>query len=444
MHIHILGICGTFMAGIAQLAKQEGYIVTGCDTNIYPPMSEFLPTLGIDIIPNFDEKQLSLNPDCYIIGNAITRGNPLLESILNNKLPYQSGPQWLYEQMLHKYQVIAISGTHGKTTTASMVSHILQEAGHDPGFLIGGVCQKLKCSAKLGEGEYFVIEADEYDTAFFDKRPKFLHYNPHISVINNLEYDHADIYQSLNEIEKQFHFLIRRMPSNGIIIRPNINVSIDRVIAMGCWTPIETTGYNDNSIWRFEPKNKAVSAYDVYYQSQLEGSVDWRCFGNMNAENGLNAIAACFHAGVDISDACHALKNFRPVKRRLELTVQQNGLRIYDDFAHHPTAIASTLSAIRNKVGKTRVIAVIDFGSYSMKHGIFKNQLNDALEKADLIFALKPESFELENSRVIQMDNVDAIVGKLIKLLKKDDTIVVMSNRGFDNIAQKLHHCITP
>ena len=438
MHIHILGICGTFMAGIAQIAKLAGFSVSGCDSNVYPPMSELLEDLDIDVIPNFNPDQLSLKPDCFIIGNAISRGNPLLEAILSNRLAYTSGPQWLYEHVLSRLKVIAITGTHGKTTTASMVTHILQQSGISPGFLIGGVCQNLNRSAQLGQGDYFVIEADEYDTAFFDKRPKFLHYNPLITVINNLEFDHADIYESLADIEKQFHHLIRRIPSNGIIIRPHVNQALDRVCSMGCWTPVETMSNSENSTWRYEARNQEVSKIEVFFNNESHGIIDWKCFGSMNAENALAAIAACYHAGVDVSQSCSALGSFKPVKRRLELKSSKQGIQIYDDFAHHPTAINNTLTAIRNKVGSSRVIAVIEFGSYSMKHGVFAQQLKDACKKADMVYALRPDCFEFEYDKIIQLDSVDSIVETLSKTVKSNDTIVIMSNKNFGNIHQKL------
>jgi UDP-N-acetylmuramate: L-alanyl-gamma-D-glutamyl-meso-diaminopimelate ligase len=440
MHIHILGICGTFMAGIAQIAKQAGHKVSGCDADIYPPMSDLLKDLGVDLYNGYSEKQIDLQPDIFIIGNAISRGNPLLEEILNRRLRYTSAPQWLAQNILDKRKVIAIAGTHGKTTTTSMLTWILSRAGLAPGYLIGGVAQNFNNSADLGEGEYFVIEADEYDTAFFDKRPKFLHYHPSICVITNLEYDHADIYSSLAEIERQFHYLIRTVPANGLIVREGDNDAIDRVVEQGCWTSLETLASAKQSGWWIKPKSNDHSTFDVFYDENPQGCVSWDLIGEHYAYDALAAVAVAKNIGVDPSLACEYLNQFKQVKRRLELKAEIKGIRIFDDFAHHPTAINKTLMALKSAQNSQngRLFALVEFGSYSMKHGVHSEKLNNAFLFADKVFTLTPDYFELNNPKIDCSSDVDEIVEKVACQIEPNDTIVVMSNRGFNDINTKL------
>ncbi|NOT16677.1 MAG: UDP-N-acetylmuramate:L-alanyl-gamma-D-glutamyl-meso-diaminopimelate ligase [Sulfuriferula sp.] len=440
MHIHILGICGTFMGGIAAIARAAGHKVTGCDANVYPPMSDQLRALDIDLIEGFDVDQIALQPDVFVIGNVVTRGNALMEAILNQNLPYISGPQWLAENVLHDKWVLAVAGTHGKTTTTSMLAWILEDAGLNPGFLVGGIPQNFGISARLTDLPFFVIEADEYDTAFFDKRSKFVHYHPRTAILNNLEYDHADIFPDLHTIETQFHHLVRTIPSQGLVIANDAEDSLKRVIARGCWTPVEwldsATGWHTQG---------GESEFSVYFNGVKQGDVAWSLMGAHNVHNALAAIAAARHAGVSTAVACEALCQFENVKRRMEIRGTVNNITVYDDFAHHPTAIATTLAGLRNKVGNARIIAVLEPRSNTMKQGAMKDALADSLVAADIVFcyaanldwdaaaALAP----LSNRAHVALD-LHQLVTAIADMARAGDHILIMSNGGFGGIHAQL------
>ncbi len=450
MHIHILGICGTFMGGIAVLAKAAGHRVTGCDANVYPPMSTQLEAQGIELIEGFDPSQTSLNPDMYVIGNVVTRGNPLMEEILNQGLPYISGPQWLAENVLQGKWVLAVAGTHGKTTTSSMLAWVLEYAGLAPGFLIGGVPENFGVSARLPQtpkqdqksvSPFFVIEADEYDTAFFDKRSKFVHYRPRTAVLNNLEFDHADIFEDLPAIEKQFHHLVRTVPQQGLVVA-NQQESLDRVIARGCWSALERI--DSASGWQVQNVD-AQGRFDVYLNGERQGNVSWDLLGEHNRSNALAVIAAARHVGVAPCIAIEALGEFKNVKRRMEVKGVANEVTVYDDFAHHPTAIATTVAGLRAKVGKARILAVLEPRSNTMKLGVMKDALPDSLRDADAVFcyannlgwdaaaALAPIQQKAQT-----YDDLDQLVSAVTAMAQPGDHVLVMSNGGFGGVHQKL------
>ncbi len=440
MHIHILGICGTFMGGIAAIARAAGHKVTGCDANVYPPMSDQLRALDIDLIEGFDVAQLALKPDVFVIGNVVTRGNALMEAILNQNLPYISGPQWLAENVLHDKWVLAVAGTHGKTTTTSMLAWILEDAGLNPGFLVGGIPQNFGISARLTDLPFFVIEADEYDTAFFDKRSKFVHYHPRTAILNNLEYDHADIFPDLNAIETQFHHLVRTIPSQGLVIANGTEDSLKRVIARGCWTPVEWLGSADG--WTTQG---GESEFSVYFNGIKQGDVAWSLMGAHNVHNALAAIAAARHAGVSSAVACEALCKFENVKRRMEIRGVINGITVYDDFAHHPTAIATTLAGLRNKVGDARIIAVLEPRSNTMKQGAMKDALASSLSAADLIFCYAANldwdaqaALAPLGERAQVHHELDALVAAIARVAHPQDHVLIMSNGGFGGIHTQL------
>jgi UDP-N-acetylmuramate: L-alanyl-gamma-D-glutamyl-meso-diaminopimelate ligase len=451
MHIHILGICGTFMGGIAALAKQAGYKVTGCDANVYPPMSTQLEAQGITLIEGYTVDQITLNPDIYVIGNAVSRGNLLMEEILNQGLPYISGPQWLAEHVLQGKWVLAVAGTHGKTTTASMLAWILEDAGLAPGFLIGGVPENFSVSARLpGQPKqdtksispFFVIEADEYDTAFFDKRSKFVHYHPRTAVLNNLEYDHADIFEDLPAIEKQFHHLIRTIPQNGLVVVNAGEASLQRVIDKGCWTPVETFGSQDK--WH-ATNEQSDGSFDVMYGKTLQGRLQWKIIGSHNRLNALASIAAARHVGVPVAQSIAALNAFKNVKRRMELRGIVHNISVYDDFAHHPTAIATTVAGLRAKVGQARILAVLEPRSNTMKLGTMKAALPTSLVEADCVFCyganldwdIADALLPIEKKSQVFMD-LDALITAIAKVAESGDHILIMSNGGFGGIHQKL------
>ena len=456
MHIHILGICGTFMGGIAVLAKEAGHKVTGCDANVYPPMSTQLEAQGIELIEGFDPSQTSLNPDVYVIGNVVSRGNPLMEEILNKGLPFISGPQWLAENILNPQGeqskwVLAVAGTHGKTTTSSMLAWVLEYAGLAPGFLIGGVPQNFSVSARLpqapkqdskSKSPFFVIEADEYDTAFFDKRSKFVHYGPRTAVLNNLEFDHADIFADLNAIETQFHHLVRTVPQQGLVVSNGREESLDRVINRGCWTPVEKFGVTDG--WQAGEAD-ANGSFDVLFNGQRLGRVEWELLGEHNRMNALAALAAARHVGVSVEVGIAALGQFQNVKRRMELRGVENGISVYDDFAHHPTAITTTVAGLRAKVGKSRILAVLEPRSNTMKLGVMKQALPASLVDADLVFCYganlgwdAKEALAPIAQKSAVFDDLDAMVKAITQEAKNGDQILVMSNGGFGGIHQKL------
>jgi UDP-N-acetylmuramate: L-alanyl-gamma-D-glutamyl-meso-diaminopimelate ligase len=440
MHLHILGICGTFMGGIAAIARAAGHTVTGCDANVYPPMSDQLRALGIELIEGFDPAQLDLKPDVFVVGNVVTRGNPLMEAILDKGLPYISGPQWLAENVLHGKWVLAVAGTHGKTTTTSMLAWILEDAGLTPGFLVGGIPQNFGISARLTESPFFVIEADEYDTAFFDKRSKFVHYRPRTAVLNNLEFDHADIFADLPAIETQFHHLVRTVPAQGLIVANGTEDSLRRVIARGCWTPVEWLGVHDG--WT---ASGGESSFDVAFNGQPQGRVAWALMGAHNVHNALAAIAAARHAGVSTQVACEALSRFENVKRRMELRGTVNGVTVFDDFAHHPTAIATTVGGLRRKVGSARILAVLEPRSNTMKLGAMKDTLPASLKDADKVFCYAAnlgwdaEAVFAPMGETAQVHhNLDALVTAVVNEARPGDQVLVMSNGGFGGIHEKL------
>ncbi|HEY0921995.1 UDP-N-acetylmuramate:L-alanyl-gamma-D-glutamyl-meso-diaminopimelate ligase [Rheinheimera pacifica] len=442
MHIHILGICGTFMGGIAAIAKAMGHKVTGADANVYPPMSTQLEQLGIELTQGWDPAQLEPPPDMVIIGNALSRGNPAVEYVLNTNLRYTSGPQWLAEQVLFDRWVLAVSGTHGKTTTSTMLAWILECAGLKPGFLIGGIPQNFDCSARLGESPFFVIEADEYDTAFFDKRSKFVHYRPRTVVINNLEYDHADIFPDLAAIQRQFHHLLRMVPANGLVLSPEDTPAVKQTLDMGCWSERQSYGTD----WRAELISNDGSHFALYYQDKLLGELSWQLSGQHNVDNAVMAIAAARHAGVPVDVALEALTRFIAPKRRMELKADVAGIKVYDDFAHHPTAISTTLQGIRNKVGQNRVLAVLEPRSNTMRMGVHQAALPLSLALADLVFLYEPANanWSLDaltralTPKATLTQDIDALVSLLCEQAEQGDSIVIMSNGGFGGIHDKL------
>jgi UDP-N-acetylmuramate: L-alanyl-gamma-D-glutamyl-meso-diaminopimelate ligase len=446
MHIHILGICGTFMGGIAAIAKAMGHKVTGSDANVYPPMSTQLEELGIALTQGYDASQFEPAPDLVIIGNAMSRGNPAVEYVLNTNLPYTSGPQWLAEHVLQSRWVLAVAGTHGKTTTTSMLAWILEYAGLKPGFLIGGIPQNFDVSARLGDAPFFVIEADEYDTAFFDKRSKFVHYRPRTLIINNLEYDHADIFPDLAAIQRQFHHLLRMVPGNGLVLSPANVAAVDETLAMGCWSEQQRYGLD----WKTELLSKDGSAFSVSLQGEtgceVLGEVRWDLTGQHSVDNGLMALAAARHAGVPVAVAIEALNKFIAPKRRMELKGTVADIAVYDDFAHHPTAIDTTLAGLRNKVGENRILAVLEPRSNTMRLGVHKQALPDSLKTADQVFLFEPANSGWSLADVAAAcDNkaqVSTDIAELVTLITdaavQGDSIVIMSNGGFGGIHDKL------
>lgn len=471
-HIHILGICGTFMGSLAILAKQAGFRVTGCDANVYPPMSTQLQEQGIELIQGFGVEQLALNPDIFVIGNVVSRGNALMEEILNRGLRYTSGPQWLGEHILKDKWVLAVAGTHGKTTTATMLAWILEHAGYNPSYLIGGVPHNFATSARLTDSMFFVIEADEYDTAFFDKRSKFVHYHPKTVILNNLEFDHADIFKDLAAIQTQFHHLVRIIPSHGKIIA-NHQASLEQVIDKGLWS--EITWFNQMDQWSISNINKNndnindnINAFDIYYQQELKATINWNIIGEHNQQNGLAAVLAAHHIGITLAQAANALNAFTGVKRRMEIKGVKNDITVYDDFAHHPTAIATTVHGLKLKIQslnkdnnnnnkgdlKSRLIAVLEPRSNTMKMGAVKDALADSLIEADHVFIygaktgkdaiswdladafLKPE--HPLTTKVELYDDFDMLLNAIKQYSQKNDHILVMSNGSFNGIHQKI------
>ncbi|MDN3608315.1 UDP-N-acetylmuramate:L-alanyl-gamma-D-glutamyl-meso-diaminopimelate ligase [Vibrio ostreicida] len=444
MHIHILGICGTFMGGAAILAQQLGHKVTGSDANVYPPMSTLLESQGIEIVQGYHPSQLDPAPDLVVIGNAMSRGNPCVEHVLNSHLRYTSGPQWLQEFLLHDRWVLAVSGTHGKTTTASMLAWILEDCGYQPGFLVGGVLGNFGVSARLGESCFFVVEADEYDSAFFDKRSKFVHYHPRTLVINNLEFDHADIFDDLEAIKRQFHHLIRTVPSNGRIIAPKVDQSIDDVLQRGCWSETEFSGKDQR--WQAQKQRADGSKFKVLFDGEEAGVIEWNLVGDHNVDNALMAVAAARHVGVTPDLACQSLATYINTKRRLELKGEVNQIAVYDDFAHHPTAIELTLMGLRNKVGESRILAVFEPRSATMKRGVYKDMIAASLSTSDIVFLYQPDNIDWSVKDIAQechqptytSDRVDELVNILSEQAEPGDHIVVMSNGAFDGIHDKL------
>ncbi|MCF7979989.1 MAG: UDP-N-acetylmuramate:L-alanyl-gamma-D-glutamyl-meso-diaminopimelate ligase [Chromatiaceae bacterium] len=465
MHLHILGICGTFMGGLALIARALGHRVTGSDANVYPPMSTQLETAGIDLMQGYAAEHLHPTPDLVIVGNAMKRGLPVVEAMLDRDLPYTSGPQWLAEQGLRGRHVLAVAGTHGKTTTASMLAWILEAAGVKPGFLIGGVPLDFGLSARLGDGPYFVIEADEYDTAFFDKRSKFVHYRPRTLVLNNLEFDHADIFDDLAQIQRQFHHLVRTVPGTGRIIHPQQDAALAEVLAMGCWTPCDSTGVAPASSedgdpeannrlasewsgcdWQAELCAGDGSAFRLSFQGQPQGRLEWSQIGLHNVQNALSAIAAAQHIGIAPEQAITALSRFQGVKRRMELRGIEAGVRVYDDFAHHPTAIASTLTGLRRQVGQARIIAVLEPRSNTMRMGSHAGALAASLDVADRVVVYRPPDLAWDaasalttlGDRLSLCTELDQVLAAATAELRSGDHVLVMSNGGFGGIHQRI------
>ncbi len=439
MHIHILGICGTFMAGLALLARETGHTVSGSDANVYPPMSTQLAWAGIAVREGYLPEHLRPPPDLVVVGNAMIRGNPAVEYLLNSTIPFTSGPQWLAEQILPGRWVLAVAGTHGKTTTSAMLAWILECNGLQPGFLIGGLPVDFEVSARLGQGLPFVVEADEYDSAFFDKRAKFVHYRPRTLVLNNLEYDHADIYPDLAAIQRQFHHLVRIVPGQGLIVSNGADPALEAVLAMGCWTPLQRF---EGADWQALDSAADGSAFTVCHAGRPLGRVQWNQLGRHNVSNALAAIAAAHHAGVPAVNASAALADFRGVKRRLEQFGSAAGVTLYDDFAHHPTAVATTLAGLRARVGTARIFAVLEPRSNSMRLGVFRDRLGPALEEADAVLLYQPAGLDWNLAAVADacrgriFDSVEAVIAALLAQLRGGDQVLIMSNGGFDG----LHH----
>lgn len=447
MHIHIIGICGTFMAGIALIADALGHQVTGSDQHIYPPMSDLLKKSKVLLHQDYQVQHLKQKPDLVLVGNAISRNNPMLEYVLNERIPYTSGPEWLEKHVLQNRHVLAVSGTHGKTTTTAMLVFILDKAKLNPSFLIGGIAEDFKVSARLTDSPYFVIEADEYDTAFSDKRSKFIHYHPRTLVINNIEFDHADIFEDISMIRREFHHLVRTIASQAQLIVPARDEQVQQVLAMGCWTPV-TTFADVDADWSIAQANSDYSCFDVVYQQRVQGQVQWALIGHYNAMNAIAAIAAAHHVGVPIQQACTDLAAFKSVKRRMERIATINNISLYDDFAHHPTAIKVTLTALRQHVKQERILAIIEPRSNTMKMGKHWANLNTAFKSADKVFLYCPPKVDMTflekngNKSCHILSDIDNIIDMVVNEARSGDHVVIMSNGSFDNIYGKLKEAL--
>src|SRR5688572_929192 len=441
-HLHILGICGTFMGGIAAIAKAAGYRVTGCDANVYPPMSDQLRALGIELTEGYGADQLALRPDVWVVGNVVTRGNPLMEAILDAGERYVSGPQWFADEVLRGKHVLAVSGTHGKTTVSAMLAWVLERAGKAPGFLIGGVPNDFPVSARLTPSSCFVIEADEYDTAFFDKRSKFIHYRPRTAVVNNIEFDHADIFDDLEAIERQFHHFVRTVPRSGKVVANGADESVKRVLALGCWTPVEAFGVQTG--WQAGEPDEAGS-FEVALAGASLGRVRWSLLGAHNRMNALAVLAAARHVGVEPTAAIAALASFGGVRRRMQVRGEARGVTVYDDFAHHPTAIRTTLEGLRHRVGSGRILAILDPRSNTMKRGVMKDALPPSLAQADRVYIYTAglgwdarSLFALLGARARCEEDLEPLVAAVVAEARAGDHVLVMSNGGFGGIHDKL------
>ena len=449
MHIHILGICGTFMAGVALLARAAGHTVSGCDAGVYPPMSTQLAEAGIALREGYDPSQLAeFRPDMIVVGNVMSRGRPIIEEMLNRNLAYTSGPAWLAAHVLRDRHVLAVAGTHGKTSTSSLLAWILEYAGREPGFLIGGIPANFGQSARLGTTPLFVVEADEYDTAFFDKRSKFVHYRPRTLILNNLEFDHADIFPDLAAIQRQFHHLLRTVPGNGLIATNGQDPNLAEVLNRGCWTPVERFGIGN---WEARTLTPEGSAFEVYYQGSLQGRAEWTQLGAHNVQNALAALAAAQHVGVPIAEAITALTGFQGVKRRLEVRGTVNGVTVYDDFAHHPTAIATTLAGLRARVGDQPIIAVLEPRSNTMKLGVFKDSLAPALTLADRVVLYQAPDLGWDlgavtaalGSRGQVCHSLEDTLAAIQAQTQPGTQVLIMSNGGFGGIHERLLHTLS-
>lgn len=432
------------MSALALLAREAGHQVTGSDAHCYPPVSDLLAEKGIAWTEGYDDATQALQADCVIVGNAIKRGMPVMEAVLDAGIPYTSGPQWFADHILPGRRVIAVAGTHGKTTTTSMLAFILHQAGLEPGFLIGGIATDFNTSACLGKGKWFVVEADEYDSAFFDKRPKFMHYRPEVAILNNLEFDHADIYADLAAIQQQFHYFLKTIPGSGLVIKPRDDAALNDVMARGQFSRLEELALTDDATWRAELLDEKGQSFRVWHHGKPVAEVNWSLIGAFNVENGLAAFAASMAAGVEPAVAARALEQFSPVKRRLEVKSNRHGVVVYDDFAHHPTAILKTIQALKHSGRHRRILVVLEFASYTMRSGIHGDSMTHALDDVDFAWVLNPSQFCLADTtknwhfpyQVLPTtgDIVDSIAGKV----EAGDAVLVMSNRGFDNIHQQL------
>jgi len=449
MHVHILGICGTFMGGIAAIARAAGHRVTGSDRNVYPPMSTQLEALGIDVTEGFEASQLDPLPDVIVVGNVMTRGQPVVEAMLERGIPYASGPEWLSREVLRNRWVLAVAGTHGKTTTTSLLTWILEHAGLSPGFLIGGVPANFDTSARLGSEPFFVIEADEYDTAFFDKRAKFVHYRPRTAILNNLEYDHADIYPDVASIQRQFHHLVRIIPGGGRIVWNSADARLRETLEMGCWTPREgfsASAKDADTVWTARVIADDYSQFEILERGQPRGTVQWPLIGAHNMENALAAIAAARHAGVPIRNAIDALQSFKGIARRMQLRGEVKGVRVYDDFAHHPTAISTTVDGLRRRVGRERIIAVLEPRSNTMKMGVHQKTLGPSLSGADEVWLYAPSDLGWDTTPIVSSlgakghssRDIESLALEVAKASRRGDHILVMSNGGFGGLHGKL------
>jgi len=444
MHIHVLGICGTFMGGLALLARELGHTVSGSDANVYPPMSTQLEEQGITLMQGYEAEHLKPVPDIVVIGNALSRGNPAVEAVLEQGLRYTSGAQWLLDYVLQDRWVLAVAGTHGKTSTASLLAWLLEDNKMSPGFLIGGIPDNFGISARLGETPFFVVEADEYDTAFFDKRSKFVHYHPRTLVLNNLEYDHADIFPDIEAIQTQFHHLIRTVPTNGLIISHAEDKYLDETLEKGCWTPLEYFAGSQTKGWQATPLSNDGSVFDVIFDNNKIATAKWTMLGQHNMQNALAAIAAARHVGVPAALSVESLSAFKGIKRRMEIRGVVKGVTVYDDFAHHPTAIQLTLDGLRKKVGDKKIIAILEPRSNTMKMGVHKATLANSLQLADEVYLFQADSLEWDLAKELNSDSIQvfsstqAIIDKVLSEVKTDDHILIMSNGGFENIHQRL------
>jgi UDP-N-acetylmuramate: L-alanyl-gamma-D-glutamyl-meso-diaminopimelate ligase len=449
MHIHILGVCGTFMGGLALLAKRAGHEVTGQDRHTYPPMSTQLAAEGIELYEGYESGQLDPVPDLVLIGNALSRGNPAVEAVLNSNIPYTSGPRWLGENYLRGKTVMAVAGTHGKTTTASMLAWILEQAGRKPGFLIGGVPLDFGQSARDGE-TVFVVEADEYDTAFFDKRAKFVHYRPNVAILNNLEFDHADIYEDLKAIQTQFHHLVRTIPGNGTIISNGLDARLEAVLERGCWSRLERFAADEEADWRVDLLKSDGSELALFRAGQPQGRLHWAHRGRHNALNACAALAASVAAGIDSGTALEALASFRGVKRRMELIGEVDDIRIYDDFAHHPTAIRLTLEGLRRSVGNARVLVALEPRSNTMRSGVHNSELGPALIAADRVWLLAGEGIDWDPHEALApldgrgrvVTRGDDLLAQMLDIVRPGDHVVFMSNGGFDAVPARFNEAV--
>lgn len=444
MHIHVLGICGTFMGGIALLARELGHTVSGSDANVYPPMSTQLQEQGIALIQGYKPENLKPSPDITVIGNALSRGNAEVEAVLEQGLRYTSGAQWLLDYVLQDRWVLAVAGTHGKTSTASLLAWLLEDNKMSPGFLIGGIPGNFGVSARLGDTPFFVVEADEYDTAFFDKRSKFVHYHPRTLILNNLEYDHADIFPNIEAIQTQFHHLLRTVPANGLVISHADDVYLEQTIERGCWTPLEYFSGKQSTGWQAKPITDDGREFDVLLDSNKVATAKWSLLGQHNMDNALAAIAAARHVGVPAEFSVESLASFKGIKRRMEVRGVIRGITVYDDFAHHPTAIKVTLDGLRKNIGDKRIIAILEPRSNTMKMGVHKATLADSLLLADEVYLFQADNLswdlaaELKSDLVQVFSSTQAIIDKVVSEAKADDHILIMSNGGFENIHQRL------